>query len=140
MNTNYTDHIDLNEFAERMLPPSLRENHTAVRLFINAWDAGLIDYHFELDTWITGPELTRPALAYWCQRASTFLGLDKGFHRTNWKLFDEVFGGSNPLKASLHSFLDRKTNPHYREIVDDFFNNQNGDNDAYSRVLNNSIT
>lgn len=86
-------------------------------LFWKAIEAGFIGWYPELDILEAGRGITKGQLAYWCKRASTYLGLDRG-KTTSWKPFEVYFNGPGavwcdrsgkaiktdkptPLKASL---------------------------------------
>lgn len=98
----------------------------ARQLFRSATDAGIVQYIWEAGTYSRGPGITKAQLAYWCKKASTYLGIDRG-NTTNWKPFEQVFGGPgcNPLKATLHNITDDLTGSHstedYTAAIDNFF-------------------
>lgn len=77
-------------------------------LFKAAEAAGIVAYCWQAGTYSKGEGITKAQLAYWCIKASTYLGIDRG-GTTNWKPFEAVFGNpsgveaSTPLKACLHN-------------------------------------
>ena len=125
----------------------------ARRLFDAAEEFGIIVWpkdprgEYAAEHYEKGENMTKAQLAYWCKRASTWLGLDRG-STTNWRPFEKAFGdpawtdpltgekhkGSNPLKAALHD-IDYTTQAQdaarteYTQPIDIFFeildNNKN---------------
>ena len=77
----------------------------------------------------SSPIRTQPHLAYWCIRASTYLGLDK-VSSTNWEPFEDLFGlphktlcrttGPLDLKRDTQGRIVEKREEYTAEI-DDFF-------------------
>ena len=121
----------------------------ARRLFSAATAAGILKYEFVTGKFRPGNGITKAQLAYWCKRASTFLGLDRG-GTTSWKPFEDYFNypefcwknragqpietiAPTPLKASLWCLKDqpaysvkRETNSEGYRLdqvaqIDDFF-------------------
>ena len=108
-------------------------------LFKAAEEAGIIAWSAEADKYTRGLNTTKAQLAYWCEKASTYLGLDRKGD-TSWIPFEKVFGtpgwrdpssgettkGSNPLKAALHNLEEGRLGPEaYTKPIDDFFNTLN---------------
>ena len=108
----------------------------ARQLFKAATAAGIIRWIDEAETYTAGEGITQGQLAYWCKRASTYLGLDKATS-TNWKPFEKVFGTpANELwgtKASLPlriKYLDLEKvkwegTDQYKAIIEEFFETLN---------------
>lgn len=129
--------------------PRLFWTPEARRLFRAATDAGILVYVWQAGKFVPGEGITKAQLAYWCKRASTFLGLDRG-GTTSWKPFERCFNDSGlcwdnntgqlnktkaptPLKASLWCLKDQPAYSEKRETnsegyrldqvaqIDDFF-------------------
>lgn len=111
----------------------------ARRLFKAAEEAGIIVWCPETDRYLKGENLTKGQLAYWCKKASSYLGLDRGLE-TCWAPFERVFGtlpgrdlisgepikGSNPLRFTLHNLKESAgEDGAYRASIDDFFETLN---------------
>ncbi len=116
--------------------PRLFHSARARRLFKAAEDAGLLVYISEAGVYGKGEGITKAQLAYWCKKASTYLGLDKGSARrggkmdaprTNWKPFEDALNPCGPpLRSTLHNIDFVATDPSgsrekYLEPIDDFF-------------------
>lgn len=94
--------------------PAAFHTQGAWALFMCAQSAALFSWKLDIENKISnfhpwpnpaGPIKTKAHLAYWCIRASSFLGLDRGpKHTTFWKPFEELLG--QPRKA-----LSRATGP-----------------------------
>lgn len=113
----------------------------ARHLFKAAEAAGIVAYCWEASAYFKGEGITKAQLAYWCIKASTYLGIDRG-GTTNWRPFEAVFGrpagvdfltgekvpASTPLKACLHN-IDYTTQAagearqDYTAPIDLFFEN-----------------
>jgi len=116
--------------------PKLLWTPEARRLFSRAAEAGLIVYIDEATCYCKGEGITKAQLAYWCKRACTYLGLDRG-GTTNWKPFEAVFGWrtlegkqTTPLKATLQNINYSAQAPadawqEYLAPIDNFFNSLN---------------
>ena len=122
--------------------------HKAQDLFLAAMEYGFFYWDSEdtAEPWKPLPGITRGQIAYWCQKASTYLGLDNRQH-PNWTVFEKVFGHpegidpmtgkkrdkSRPLRCSL-SDLQRysETVDSLKQPINDFFNNLNNEEDAFN--------
>ena len=83
--------------------PRIFHTAEARHLFAEAEKAGIILYYPELEIYGCGPGITKGQLAYWCKKASAYLGIDRGGN-TNWKPFAVVFHyPGKPLRNDLHS-------------------------------------
>jgi len=96
-------HLDTGDLWHAYMPREFW-NARARHLFKSAVAAGLIVWVDEANTFAAGERLTKAQLAYWCKRASTYLGLDRG-STTNWKPFERVFN------APGMDWKDRKREP-----------------------------
>lgn len=116
-------------------------NSASVELFERARTAGFIEWqltnqaavdfcdaepNYELRP--AAPLAQKARLAYWCVRASTYLGLDKGRMqkndkpRTHWKPFEKAFGVSGtPLRLCLHLIDESPAPEDYTALIDQFF-------------------
>lgn len=104
-------------------------------LFKAAEAAGIVAYCWQAGTYGKGEGITKAQLAYWCKKASTYLGIDRG-GTTNWRPFEAVFGNptsnpagkaSTPLKATFKNIeytaqLADKAKKEYLAPIDQFFN------------------
>lgn len=110
----------------------------ARKLFKASKDAGLI-WLDDNDRWQPCEGITKAQLAYWCKKASSYLGIDRG-SLTNRKAFEKVFGrparidpltgerlkASNPLKANSHDIYnqvlsDKNSVERYEAPIDELF-------------------
>lgn len=118
-----------------ILPPDLR-TEAAEWLFTAAIDAGLLAWSPSRTSIVKGPALkNRAQLAYFCVKASTYLGLDRGA-TTSWESFDLLFTElETPLIKSLYSIgysqterlagkLAMKPQPGIR-LIEEFFEEMN---------------
>lgn len=113
----------------------------AFALFEAARQEGLIDFDSTYsDSWTAGPNIPKGALAYFCQKASRCLHLNKGAH-TNWKPFERMFNRGSlcwpesdttgqaqpelrpaaPLRLSLHNLEESAGQEALRSRIDEFF-------------------
>ena len=119
-------------------------------LFMCAQSAALLRWKLDTDNDISifhlapnpaGPIKTKAHLAYWCIRASTFLGLDRGPKRTTfWKPFEELFGQPRKALSRATGPLDlqrdnegriTQKNEAYTKEIDAFFDNLGTDLEHY---------
>lgn len=123
-------HIDTGDIWHRDMPQQLWIAE-ARALFQAAKEAGLIQPHPYTEGWTTGEGMTKPQLAYWCKKASTYLHLDygemqkTGKGRTNWKVFDQAFICHKPLKGCLHDIAEATNPEQYTAVIDQFFSGLN---------------
>jgi hypothetical protein len=116
------------EIWRRFAPPSLSTDK-ARRLFEKAIRAGLIYYDEEFEIVLPADGITKAQLAYWCKKASTYLGLDKGRmqqtdkRRTGWAPFEALFGYGprRPLRSTLHNIEESTAPEDYTGEIDAFF-------------------
>ena len=116
--------------------PRLFHTARARRLFKAAEEAGILEYIGEAGVYDRAKGISKAQLAYWCKKASTYLGLDKGSARleaeidaprTNWEPFEDALNPCGaPLRSTLHNIAFVATNPsgsRERMIkpIDDFF-------------------
>lgn len=115
--------------------PRIFWTEKARHLFRAALDAGILEPS-EGDLYLQRAEgITKAQLAYWCKRASTYLGLDKGRMqesnqpRTCWPPFDQFFGTtpSAPLRAALHNIEESTAPEEYTAEIDAFFESLNAE-------------
>ena len=117
--------------------PAAFHTQGAWALFMCAQSAALLNWKVDIENnaffhlWPTptGPIKTKAHLAYWCIRASTYLGLDK-VSSTNWEPFEDLFGlphktlcrttGPLDLKRDTQGRIVKKREEYTAEI-DDFF-------------------
>ena len=123
-------HIDNGDIWHLEMP---RLFHTARarRLFKAAEEAGILEYIGEAGVYDRGAGIKKVQLAYWCKKASTYLGLDMGSAthgeekdapRTNWKPFEEAFNPCGaPLRSTLHAIAYAEHPEKYTKPIDDFF-------------------
>lgn len=128
----------------RDLPPELLL-YKAQDLFLAAMEYGFFYWDSEdtAEPWKPLPGITRGQIAYWCKKASTYLGLDKR-QSTNWALFERVFGhpegidpmtgkkrkASHPLRYANNNIKQAVFKEELMAPIDDFFNNLNNKEDA----------
>lgn len=111
-----------------IVPPSLQSKKARL-LFEEAVKAGLLYYDPDFNFFLPADTITKPQLAYWCKRASTYLGIDNGRMqktnkpRTRWAPFDALFGYSDrrPLRATMHNIEERTAPEEYTARIDAFF-------------------
>lgn len=112
----------------------------AFALFDAARRAGIIAFDTLTYSWTAGRNYPKGALAYFCQKASKCLHLNKGAH-TYWKPFETMFnpGGlcwpddaadtrpeyrhrpAAPLRLSLHNLDESAGQEALRSRIDSFF-------------------
>lgn len=95
----------------------------AFALFHAAQLAGIIAFDTISDRWTAGPSMPKAALAYFCQKASKCLHLNKGAH-TNWKPFERMFcpgEGPRPLSRCLHNLQESEGQESKKALIDTFF-------------------
>ena len=113
----------------------------AFALFSAAQQAKIITYDTIADSWTAGPNIGKGALAYFCQKASKCLHLNKGAH-TNWGPFETMFNPGSlrwpesgptgqaqpenrpaaPLRLSLHNLQESAGQESKQGLIDAFFN------------------
>lgn len=82
-----------------------------------AVDFCLEDPCFSLRPNPAGPIKSLARLAYWCMRASYYLGLDRGKqHSTYWKPFEDLFGKKRRSLSRATWLLDLSTDERKRPI------------------------
>jgi len=113
----------------------------AFALFQAAARAGIIAFDDLADTWTAGPTYPKAALAYFCQRASRALHLNKGA-QTNWGPFERMFNPGSlcwpgwpndaadtppeyhpaaPLRLCLHNLEESAGQESKKAFIDKFF-------------------
>ncbi len=98
----------------------------AFALFHAAQLAGIIQFDTLADSWTAGPDKPKAALAYFCQKASKRLHLNKGA-QTNWKPFEIMFNSGyntqpGPLRLCLHNLQESEGQEQLAAGIDAFFN------------------
>lgn len=98
----------------------------AFDLFQAASGAGIIAFDDLADTWTTGANYSKAALAYFCKRASKALHLNQGSH-TYWPPFERMFNRGNmghpatPLRLALHNLEESAGQEALKDRIDKFF-------------------
>lgn len=129
---HYHTHNDKTTDSWNAEAPRILHTAQARRLFGAALQAGILrevwatDEHGRPAAYVgldRADTITRAQLAYWCKRASTYLGLDRG-NTTNWKPFEALFGPG--LKNTLHDIGYTAQAPdgarqEYTRPIDEFF-------------------
>ena len=97
----------------------------AFALFHAAQLAGIIAFDTISDSWTAGPSMPKAALAYFCQKASKCLHLNKGA-RTNWKPFETMFNSGysaqpGALRLCLHNLQESEGQESKKALIDTFF-------------------
>ncbi|MBR5705667.1 MAG: hypothetical protein IKX21_06850 [Deltaproteobacteria bacterium] len=130
---HYHTHNDKTTDSWNAEAPRILHTAQARRLFAEAIRAGILR-----EVWATDEHgqaaylgldragtITRAQLAYWCKKASTYLGIDRGL-TTNWKPFEEVLAFGQGLKLTLHDiYYNQKIadgiRQEYTRPIDEFF-------------------